>query len=167
MWKKGMASAVLLVLIGLLAWNLFGPKEPAIGLEKGDQAPDFELKTLDGKTTSLSDYRGKKVLVNFWATWCKPCRTEMPDLDAIRSENDQVEVLAVNLTTTEKSVDHVAAFTKELKLSFPVLLDQKGIQARYQVLSYPTTYILDEKGRIMSVKHQMLTKKEIEKELDL
>lgn len=72
MWKKGMASAVLLVLIGLLAWNLFGPKEPAIGLEKGDQAPDFELKTLDGKTASLSDYRGKKVLVNFWATWCKP-----------------------------------------------------------------------------------------------
>ncbi|QLI78140.1 TlpA family protein disulfide reductase [Bacillus pumilus] len=167
MWKKGMASAVLLVLIGLLVWNLLEPKEPAIGLEKGDQAPNFELKTLDGQTASLSDYQGKKVLVNFWATWCKPCRTEMPDLDAIRSEYDQVEVLAVNLTTTEKSEDHVAAFADELKLSFPILLDQKGIQARYQVLSYPTTYILDEKGRIMSVKHQMLTKKEIEQELDL
>jgi len=167
MWKKGIASAVLLVLIGLLVWNLLEPKEPAIGLEKGDQAPDFELKTLDGQTASLSDYKGKKVLVNFWATWCKPCRTEMPDLDAIRSEYDQVEVLAVNLTTTEKSVDHVAAFADELKLSFPILLDQKGIQARYQVLSYPTSYILDEKGRIMSVKHQMLTKKEIEQELDL
>ncbi|MGG1959629.1 TlpA disulfide reductase family protein [Bacillus pumilus] len=167
MWKKGIASAVLLLLIGLLLWNLLEPKEPAIGLEKGDQAPDFELKTLDGQTASLSDYQGKKVLVNFWATWCKPCRTEMPDLDAIRSEYDQVEVLAVNLTTTEKSVDHVAAFADELKLSFPILLDQKGIQARYQVLSYPTTYILDEKGRIMSVKHQMLTKKEIEQELDL
>ncbi|AOC56624.1 MULTISPECIES: TlpA family protein disulfide reductase [Bacillus] len=167
MWKKGMASAVLLVLIGLLVWNLLEPKEPAIGLEKGDQAPDFELKTLDGQTASLSDYQGKKVLVNFWATWCKPCRTEMPDLNAIRSEYDQVEVLAVNLTTTEKSVDHVAAFADELKLSFPILLDQKGIQARYQVLSYPTTYILDEKGRIVSVKHQMLTKKEIEQELGL
>ncbi|OLP66276.1 hypothetical protein BACPU_05780 [Bacillus pumilus] len=167
MWKKGMASAVLLVLIGLLAWNLFGEKEPAIGLEKGDQAPDFQLKTLEGKTVSLADYRGKKVLVNFWATWCQPCRTEMPDLDAIRSENDQVEVLAVNLTTTEKSVDHIAAFKDELSLSFPVLLDEKGIQARYQVLSYPTTYILDEEGRIMSVKHQMLTKKEIETELGL
>ncbi|WP_144524497.1 TlpA family protein disulfide reductase [Bacillus pumilus] len=167
MWKKGIASAVLLMLIGLLVWNLLEPKEPAIGLEKGDQAPDFELKTLDGQTTSLSDYQGKKVLINFWATWCKPCRTEMPDLDAIRSEYDQVEVLAVNLTTTEKSVDHVAAFANELKLSFPILLDQKGIQARYQVLSYPTTYILDEKGRIVSVKHQMLTKKEIEQELDL
>ncbi|WP_144468531.1 TlpA family protein disulfide reductase [Bacillus pumilus] len=167
MWKKGIASAVLLLLIGLLVWNLLEPKEPAIGLEKGDQAPDFELKTLDGQTASLSDYQGKKVLVNFWATWCKPCRTEMPDLDAIRSDYDQVEVLAVNLTTTEKSVDHVAAFADELKLSFPILLDQKGIQARYQVLSYPTTYILDEKGRIMSVKHQMLTKKEIEQELDL
>ncbi|MDG3043633.1 redoxin domain-containing protein [Bacillus sp. B6(2022)] len=58
--EKGMASAVLLVLIGLLAWNVFGPKEPAIGLETGDKAPDFELKTLDGKTASLSDYRGKK-----------------------------------------------------------------------------------------------------------
>ncbi|PRS47915.1 TlpA family protein disulfide reductase [Bacillus sp. MZGC1] len=167
MWKKGMAIAVLLVLIGLLVWNLLEPKEPAIGLEKGDQAPDFELKTLDGQKASLSDYQGKKVLVNFWATWCKPCRTEMPDLDAIRSEYDQVEVLAVNLTTTEKSVDHVAAFADELKLSFPILLDQKGIQARYQVLSYPTTYILDEKGRIVSVKHQMLTKKEIEQELGL
>ncbi|MEH7634843.1 TlpA disulfide reductase family protein [Bacillus pumilus] len=167
MWKKGIASAVLLLLIGLLVWNLLEPKEPAIGLEKGDQAPDFELKTLDGQTASLSDYQGKKVLVNFWATWCKPCRTEMPDLDAIRSEYDQVEVLAVNLTTTEKSVDHVAAFADELKLSFPILLDQKGIQARYQVLSYPTTYILDEKGRIVSVKHQMLTKKEIEQELGL
>lgn len=90
----------------------------------------------------------------------------MPDLDAIRSENEQVEVLAVNLTNTEKSVDHVASFIDELKVSFPVLLDQKGIQARYQVLSYPTTYILDEKGRILTVKHQMLTKR-IEKELDL
>ncbi|WP_144522629.1 TlpA family protein disulfide reductase [Bacillus pumilus] len=167
MWKKGLASAVLLMLIGLLVWNLLEPKEPAIGLEKGDQAPDFELKTLDEQTASLSDYQGKKVLVNFWATWCKPCRTEMPDLDVIRSEYDQVEVLAVNLTTTEKSVDHVAAFADELKLSFPILLDQKGIQARYQVLSYPTTYILDEKGRIVSVKHQMLTKKEIEQELGL
>ncbi len=167
MWKKGIASAVLLMLIGLLVWNLLEPKEPAIGLEKGDQAPDFELKTLDGQTASLSDYQGKKVLINFWATWCKPCRTEMPDLDAIRSEYDQVEVLAVNLTTTEKSVDHVAAFANELNLSFPILLDQKGIQARYQVLSYPTTYILGEKGRIVSVKHQMLTKKEIEQELDL
>ncbi|MFS0654885.1 TlpA family protein disulfide reductase [Bacillus sp. 179-C3.3 HS] len=167
MWKKGMASAVLLVLIGLFVWNLLEPKEPAIGLEKGDEAPDFQLETLDGQTVSLSDYRGKKVLVNFWATWCQPCRTEMPDLDAIRSENDQVEVLAVNLTTTEKSVEHVRSFKDELKLSFPVLLDEKGIQARYQVLSYPTTYILDEKGRILSVKNQMLTKKEIEEELDL
>lgn len=126
--EKGIASAVLLVLIGLLVWNLLEPKEPAIGLEKGDQAPDFELKTLDGQTASLSDYQGKKVLVNFWATWCKPCRTEMPDLDAIRSEYDQVEVLAVNLTTTEKSVDHVAAFADELKLSFPILLIKKAFK---------------------------------------
>ncbi|MGE6632221.1 TlpA family protein disulfide reductase [Bacillus sp. NPDC077027] len=167
MWKKIVASAFLLVLIGLLAWNVLGPKEPAIGLEKGDQAPDFQLETLDGKVVSLADYRGKKILLNFWATWCKPCRTEMPDLDAVRSENNKVEVLAVNLTTTEKSVEHVAKFSKELKLTFPILLDEKGVQARYQVLTYPTTYILDEQGRILSVKHQMLTKKEMEQELGI
>ncbi|MFB8734725.1 redoxin domain-containing protein [Bacillus sp. SL00103] len=76
-------------------------------MKKGDQAPDFELKTLDGQTASLSDYQGKRCS-SIFGRHGKPCRTEMPDLDAIRSEYDQVEVLAVNLTTTEKSVDHVA-----------------------------------------------------------
>ena len=90
-------------------------------------APDFTLKTLSGDTVSLSNYKGHPVFLNFWASWCKPCRAEMPEIIAAYNGHHAVglEVLAINLTDQERMKD-VREFVDELHMPFPVLLDQKG-----------------------------------------
>lgn len=130
-----------------------GPAEaaPDIGLEKGQQAPDFTLETLEGDKVSLSDYRGEKVMINFWATWCPPCRAEMPDMEEFHN-NEDVQVLAVNLTETEASVDGVSDFAEEFELTFPILLDTDVAVANdYEVNPVPTSIFVDEEGKIGSV----------------
>jgi len=120
-------------------------------LREGAEAPDFELNTLDGKTIKLSDYRGKKVILNFWATWCPPCKAEMPHMQNFYEEyNDQgVEILAVNLTNMDKGVEEVQKFVDDYGLTFTIPLDEEGdAGTTYQAFTIPTSYILDEKGVI-------------------
>lgn len=124
---------------------------PVIGLRKGNVAPDFILKSLDGKTHKLSDYRGKKVMLNLWATWCSPCREEMPDMQSFYAEHksDSFEILAVNLTSSEKSIDQVQVFTQKHSITFPILLDPDDhVAGRFEVFQIPSTYILNEQGVI-------------------
>src|SRR5690625_7077187 len=123
-------------------------KSDGEGLDKGQKAPDFELSTLDGETVKLSDFRGQKVLLNFWATWCPPCRKEMPDMEKLHNNTD-VKILAVNLTGTESGLDEVKSFIDKLKLTFTVPLDEESeIANQYEVVAYPTTYMIDSNGRI-------------------
>src|SRR5690625_6840567 len=92
------------------------------GLGKGKKAPEFERETLDGEAVKLADYKGEKVIVNFWATWCPPCREEIPDLQTLY-DNYDVEILAIDLTETESSLDVVEEFVyDEFEMTFPVLL---------------------------------------------
>ncbi|TMW72993.1 redoxin domain-containing protein [Alteribacter natronophilus] len=138
-----------------------GEEESNTGLEPGNTAPDFTLTTLSGEETSLSDYRGEKVMVNFWATWCPPCRAEMPDMEQIYTEND-VTILAVNLTETEPGKDYVESFREELDLSFPILLDENiEVAGLYNIQPIPTSYFIDTSGRIHSasfgpMNHEMI-----------
>lgn len=123
------------------------------GLAKGDLAPDFELTTLAGDTVKLSDYQGKKIMLNFWASWCPPCRSEMPHMENYYNENeesDNMEILAVNMTKTEKDkVESAKEFVDEYKLSFPILLDKDSeVMKMYQIKVYPTSYIINEEGVI-------------------
>lgn len=119
-----------------------------IGLEVGQIAPDFELEALDGGTVKLSDLRGERVMINFWATWCPPCRAEMPDMQRFHEDTD-IKILAVNLIETESSFDNVPAFLDELGLTFPVLLDEGSeLSTAYQIVAYPTTFMVDGDGRI-------------------
>lgn len=123
------------------------------GLAKGDVAPDFELTTLDGDAVKLSDYQGKTVMLNFWASWCPPCRSEMPHMENYYTDNkesDNMEILAVNMTKTEKNkVDSAKEFVSEYKLSFPILLDKDSeVMKMYQIKVYPTSYIINEEGII-------------------
>src|SRR5690625_3326828 len=123
------------------------------GIEINNEAPDFELKNLKGETVKLSDYRGKTVMLNFWASWCPPCRVEMPHMETYYQDykdEDNVEILAVNMTTLERgSQDKVPEFVSKHNLTFPVLLDEKGVvKDLYKVMVYPTTYIINPEGII-------------------
>ncbi|MBM7647466.1 peroxiredoxin [Bacillus ectoiniformans] len=124
--------------------------EPA-GVQEGKPAPDFELTTLSGDKVKLSDYQGKKVILNFWATWCPPCKAEMPHMQSFYEKNkDQgIEVLAVNLTNADKGRQNIQEFVSDYGLSFPIPLDEQGsIGAHYQTYTIPTSYIIDTKGVI-------------------
>ena len=118
-------------------------------IEAGDVPPNFQLETLDGQTKQLQDFKGKKVFVNFWATWCPPCRKEMPHMQEIQDKYDDVEIVAVNALNSETSVDKVREFVEERDLTFPILLDESGeVTLRYQAMSLPVTYFVNSEGII-------------------
>ncbi|MFC3746159.1 peroxiredoxin family protein [Paenibacillus sp. GCM10012306] len=120
-----------------------------VGIEIGQVAPDFTLQDLSGNPVQLSDFRGKRVLLNFWATWCPPCRVEMPHMQSIYEnyQSEDVVILGVNMTLTEKALGDVQPFVQEQKLTFPIVLDEEGeLLQTYQIVAYPTTYVLDADG---------------------
>lgn len=116
------------------------------GLRIGVKAPDFELENLSGEKVKLSDYRGKKVILNFWATWCPPCKKEMPAMEKFyQKAGNDVEILAVNIDPQY----NVQEFTDKLGITFPILLDKKDeVNSAYSVMTIPTTYFINEKGLI-------------------
>ncbi|MBI2881818.1 MAG: TlpA family protein disulfide reductase [Candidatus Tectomicrobia bacterium] len=124
----------------------------ALAAEPGRLAPDFDLPALGGTRVRLGSLRGKVVLLNFWATWCPPCRSEMPSMEAIYQElkGPDFEILAVSIDSGDKK--GVASFAKELKLTFPILLDpdMKAME-RFGVRGLPTTFLIDRRGKIASV----------------
>ncbi|WP_010095619.1 peroxiredoxin family protein [Ornithinibacillus scapharcae] len=123
-------------------------EEPVIGLEVGNMAPDFQLQTLSGDNVKLSDFRGNRVMINFWATWCPPCRAEMPDMEKFHQDKDVV-ILAVNLTDAESSIEDVEDFSDEYKLTFPILMDTNlDVADLYMIQPIPTTYMVDSNGLI-------------------
>jgi peroxiredoxin len=116
----------------------------------GTIAPDFTALTLNGRTVSLKDFRGKKVIISFWASWCAPCRLEMPVLTEFYEKNhvppNDFELLAVSIDEDSKEA---ANFASAEKLKFPVLLDSgRRIADAYEVGGIPTMFILDENGKI-------------------
>jgi thiol-disulfide isomerase/thioredoxin len=145
-------SAGLLLLIGLnpswLPFNLAGisPGSPAVP-EIDAPAPDFSLKTISGDTATLSDYAGRVVLINYWATWCLPCRAEMPLLQQYAERySDDLVVLAVN---NGEPADEVEEFIRELDLTLPVLLDpEETVTQLYRIRGFPTTLFIDRDGKI-------------------
>ncbi|WP_347552426.1 redoxin domain-containing protein [Pseudalkalibacillus hwajinpoensis] len=123
-----------------------------VGIKVGDKAPNFTLSSLEGMEVKLSDYKGKTVFVNFWATWCPPCRAEMPHMQEFYSESSneyQTEILAVNITSDESSTKVVKDFVRQYGITFPVLMDMEGEQAEmFAAITIPTTYLIDKNGII-------------------
>lgn len=164
MRKNGIAIMAVLI---LAVWGIYDyskdqtetsnqqqtTTETVVGIKKGNKAPNFELLDLDEKPVKLSDFAGKKVILNFWATWCPPCRAEMPHMEKFYKDNvKDVVVFAVNLTNTEKTRNDVSAFVEDFKLTFPVVMDAEGdVSDTYQIFAYPTSYIIDSQGIIQEV----------------
>jgi len=174
MLKKIIASVALLSLITVAIVQAMDnepkgndEKDALGGLEIGAKAPDFSLKTLDGKQVELSDYKGKKVMLNFWATWCPPCKKEMPDMEKYAQRaGDDVVVLAVNIDPE----NDVQAFVEDNGITFTIPLDSQSaknpVNERYKILSIPTTYFIDKEGIIRNKVISAMQLKDMERNIN-
>lgn len=117
------------------------------GLKIGENAPDFTLTTLKGERIRLKERKGQKIIINFWATWCPPCKEEIPVLQRFYEQNKgSAELLAVNMDPES----NVSQFARKYGISYPILLDQDGkVNETYKVAAIPTTYVIDENGVII------------------
>jgi peroxiredoxin len=114
-------------------------------------APDFVIENLSGGDTGLADYKGKVLLLNFWATWCMPCRAEMPGMEALWQKYREQGFVVVGISNDEGSKKRVETFTRLLDLSFPILLDPEGeVNDLYEVSNMPTSFLIDRNGKIIS-----------------
>lgn len=149
MIKKVMTAALIVAFFFTGTVAIFAneaPQDHFSNSQIGHLAPDFHLKTLDGDTVKLSDFKDKKVILNFWATWCPTCREGIPALNQFSNEAEHsVKILTVNI---DPSSD-VAGFVKEKNIVFPVLIDKKGkVTTAYGVMAVPTTFFIDEQGMV-------------------
>jgi cytochrome c biogenesis protein CcmG/thiol:disulfide interchange protein DsbE len=146
-------GAIVAVLGGALLYGSYALKDELVGVDVGTMAPSFSGKTLDApaKVKSLADYKGKVVLLNVWATWCGPCRVEMPSIEALHKEMGPkgLHVVAVSIDTAKDSREEILKFLRTNNLTFEVLHDStKAVQAAYQTTGVPETFIIAADGTI-------------------
>ncbi len=152
-----MRNLILLVVIVSIGASVYlvassGSRSPGEWVKSvvvGDLAPDFELEDTQGNKVSLSDLRGKVVMVNFWATWCPPCIEEMPSMETLHESlaGDDFVMLAIN--TEENGRSLVPAFLDKSPYTFPILYDDKGVvQKRYGVFKFPESFIIHKDGTV-------------------
>lgn len=165
------------VLVGLLilatVWWRAGRNTtplPQLSEVRPYPAPGFTLKDLTGGTVNLSDYTGKVVLLNFWATWCVPCRDETPDLQAVyqQLENEGLVIVGVDRLDTElvgeRGLQAVREFAARYSVSYPIVLDETGSVAQaYAIAPIPTSYFIDQQGRVRFIRVGKLSKQEVER----
>ena len=148
------------------ASKLLDDSAPADIPQVGQPAPDFQYTMMDGSTHTLAQLRGKKVLINFWATWCGPCRSEMPDLQkALGEAGDAVVLLGVNKA---QELKEIGPFADELRISFPLIANPAGdIAGRYGAQNLPTSYFINSDGTIGLRKTGVMNYTFIKAHLDL
>ena len=153
---KIVLSIVLVLSIYIFSVNMNGNKSTDISKDNvfgkldGDKAPDFSLKSVEGKTIKLSDYKGKVVIIDFWATWCGPCRRGIPDLVSIQKEfKDDLVIIGISLDA-EKTKKDVPGFVKSYSINYPIVYgDEKVVMAYGGIQSIPTAFVVDKKGNVV------------------
>jgi len=143
---------VISLVVLLPAMLVVACSTPAEAPQIGKMAPSFEIPDIEGQPVSLSDFRGKPVLLNFWATWCGACRLEMPYIQEVYDEWSErgLVILAVNIGESPSQVEE---FMQVHNFAFPLLLDMAGdVAMQYNVRGIPTTYFIDDTGIIQDVK---------------
>ncbi|HEY7724862.1 MAG TPA: TlpA disulfide reductase family protein [Anaeromyxobacteraceae bacterium] len=131
------------------------------------EAPAFALPDLDGREVSLASLRGRVVAVNFWATWCAPCREEIPDLARVYAANRNRCFEMLGVAEESGGRDAVAQAAKELGINYPVLLDERGQAGdAFRIPGYPRTYVIDHAGQIRATVEGAVSRRELESLLE-
>ncbi len=139
-----------LKLFNILALLILFSVSATAQVKEGENAPNFTLKNLDGKEISLNQFRGKHVLINFWATWCGPCKIEMPSLEALYERFKDRNFVLLAISNDMFGANIVKPFVKAHNINFPVLLDQRlKVSNAFGVVSLPTTFMIDPQGKII------------------
>jgi cytochrome c biogenesis protein CcmG/thiol:disulfide interchange protein DsbE len=122
-----------------------------------DAAPEFKLETLDGKPLSLADYQGKVILLNFWATWCGPCRAEIPDLVELQDKyKDRLQIIGLAIKDEDEDQDAIKKFVEKFRIHYPVAIATDAVRNDYGgIPALPTSFVLDAEGRVVQ-KHEGL-----------
>ena len=147
-WATRLPVVVGLVLLALLAYGFLSSREGGGRLQPGELAPDFSLTLMDGSEVSLADLRGQVVVLNFWASWCVPCRREAPALQSVWKATHDQGVAFVGVTYHDAK-DASLAFIQEYGITYPNGVDEMGqISRDYGVSAVPETYVIDREGRL-------------------
>lgn len=167
-WMQYIIMLLILIAIGFILY-VSVVKDGEKVVKVGDKAPLFELKTVEGDKVALSDYKGKGVILNFWGTWCKPCKEEMPDLNRMNKiyQSKGVEVLTVHV---KDSPQQVKQFFSELPedIDLKVALDGSGdVMSAYNANDLPNTYIIDKDGVIKAHHKGQMSRTDIKKYMDM
>jgi thiol-disulfide isomerase/thioredoxin len=142
---------------------MIGATQPlTFGEVKGKEAPDFALQDLQGKQVKLSDFRGKAVLLNFWATWCGPCKIEMPWFVELQKQYGPQGFEIVGVALDDSGKDEIQKFAKEMGVNYTILQGQDAVGDAYGAIGLPTTFYIDRSGKIIDSASGLVSRSEIE-----
>ncbi|HEX6802378.1 MAG TPA: TlpA disulfide reductase family protein [Terriglobales bacterium] len=136
------------------------------GKLQGQAAPDFSLASLDGKTLKLSDFRGKAVLLNFWATWCEPCKIEMPWFVELQKKYGPQGLQIVGVAMDDSGNQEIADFAKKMNVNYPIVIGKESVGDQYGGIPYlPSTFYIDRDGKVVDRIFGLVSRSEIESDI--
>lgn len=171
MKRNALVFAILAIaILGMLTFGKWVDRErqkrsvtSLAGDVRGAQAPDFELTSLDGQKVKLSDFRGKAVVLNFWATWCAPCKIEMPWFVDLQKQYGSDGLTIIGVAMDDSDPQKIAQFASEMGVNYPVLLGTNNVSEQYGDVEYlPTTFYINRQGKIVGKVAGLIGKAEIE-----
>jgi thiol-disulfide isomerase/thioredoxin len=155
MTRQGIVFAALMIALS-----------PASVLGQEAMAPQFALKDINGRTVRLSHYKGKVVLINFWATWCPPCRAEMPDLVRLQREHAKQGLQIIGITYPPERKTRVRKFARSLKVNYPIILGTRKLKARFSSEeTLPLTVVINRDGKVSEIISGILLREEFDEKI--